>query len=85
MCLELKIPFSVYYQLNFVFRYTPSINSFYFLRTTGWSKKSLWGDLEEKCLRNSKMVFDGVFHSVYSHLLKKLELSKSCRKKIMGY
>ena len=24
---------------------------------TGWSKKRLWIDLEEKCLRNSKNVF----------------------------
>ena len=30
--------------------------------------------IEEKCLRNSKMFFDGVFLSLYSHLLKKLEL-----------
>ena len=48
------------------------------------SKKSLWCDLEEKCLRNSKIFFDGVFPSVYSHLVKKLELSKLCRKKGYG-
>ena len=42
---------------------------------TGWSKK--------KCLRNSKIFFDGVFPSIYSHL-KKLELSKLCRKKSYG-
>ena len=43
-------------------------------------KKSLWCDLEEKCLRNSKIFFDGVFISIlYLHLLKKL-----CRKKVMG-
>ena len=35
---------------------------------TGWSKKSLWSDLEEKCLGNSCFL-------MYSHLLKKLELS----------
>ena len=28
------------------------------------------------------MFFDGVFLSIYSHLLKKLELSKLCRKKL---
>ena len=48
----------------------------------GGPKKSLWIDLEEKCLRNSKMFFDGVFLSIYSHLLKKLELLKLCRKKL---
>jgi hypothetical protein len=35
-------------------------------------------------LRNSKIFFDGVFLSIYSHLLKKLEISKLCRKKVMG-
>jgi hypothetical protein len=30
-------------------------------------------------LRNSKIFFDGLFLSIYSHLLKKLELSKLCR------
>ena len=35
---------------------------------TGWSKKSLWYDLEEKCLLNSKIFFDGVFLSIYLHL-----------------
>ena len=30
------------------------------------------------------MFFDGVFLSIYSHLLKKLELSKLCRKKLGG-
>ena len=43
---------------------------------TGWSKKSLWCDLEEKCLGNSKIVFDGVFLYTYSHQFKKLKLSK---------
>ena len=38
----------------------------------------------EKFLRNSKIFFDGVFLSIYSHLLKKLELSKLCRKKLWG-
>ena len=33
---------------------------------TGWSKKSLWCDLEEKCLRNSKKKNYGVFFSIYS-------------------
>ena len=50
----------------------------------GGPKKSLWCDLEEKCLGNSKIFFDEVFLSVYSHLLKKLELSKLSRKKVMG-
>ena len=45
-------------------------------------KKSLWCDLEEKGLRNSEMFFDGVFLSIYSHFLKKLELSKLCIKKL---
>ena len=31
-------------------------------------------------MRNSKIFFDGVFLSIYSHLLKKLELSMLCRK-----
>ena len=30
------------------------------------------------------MLFDGVFLSIYSHLLKKLELSRLCRKKSYG-
>ena len=50
----------------------------------GGPKKSLWCDLEEKCMWNSKIFFDGVFLSIYSHLLKKLELSMLCRKKVMG-
>ena len=37
-----------------------------------------------KTLRSSNIFFDGVFLSIYSHLLKKLELSKRCRKKVMG-
>ena len=52
--------------------------------STGWSKKSLWCDLEGKCLRISKIFFDGVILSIYSHLVKKLELSKLHRKKVMG-
>ena len=47
----------------------------------GGPKKSLWCDLDEKCLWNSKKNY-GVFLSIYSHLLKKLELSKLCRKKL---
>ena len=49
----------------------------------GVPKKSLWCDLEEKCLGNSNIFFDGVFLSVYSHLLKKLELYKLCGEKVM--
>ena len=51
---------------------------------TEWSKKKSWCDLEKKCLRNSKIYFDGVFLSIYSHLLKTLELSKLRRKKGRG-
>ena len=50
----------------------------------GGPKKSLWCDLEEKFLRNSKIFFDGVLLSICSHLLKKLKLSKLCRKKSYG-
>ena len=41
---------------------------------TGWSKIKfmMWS----RKVRNSKIFFDGVFLSIYSHLLKKLELSK---------
>ena len=35
-------------------------------------------------MRNSKIYFDGVFLSIYSHLLKKLKLSKLCKKKLWG-
>ena len=50
-------------------------------------QKKFMIDLEEKCLSNSKnKVFlkDGVFLFIYSHLVKKLELSKLCRKKLWG-
>ena len=47
-------------------------------------KKSVSCDLEEKYLGNYKIFFDGVFLSIYSHLLKKLKLFKLCRKKVMG-
>ena len=47
----------------------------------GGPKKSLWCDLEKMCLRNSKIFFYGVFLSIYSPLLKRLELSKLCKKK----
>ena len=50
----------------------------------GGPKKSLWCDLEEKCLRKSKIFFYGVFLSIYSHLLKKLVLFNFCRKKSYG-
>ena len=58
--------------------------SMIFKETQGGPKKSLWCDLEEQCLRNSKIFYDGVFLSIFSHLLKKLELSKLCRKKLLG-
>ena len=50
--------------------------SFYSNDIQGVTKKSLWCDVEEKCLRNYKIFFDRVFLSVHSHLLKKLKLSK---------
>ena len=53
----------------------------------GGPKKSLClslCDLEEKCLWNSNIFFVGVFLSIYSYLLEKLELSKLCRKKVIG-
>ena len=53
-----------------------------YYKVQGGPKKSLRIDLEEKCLRNSEIFFDGVFLSIYSHLLKKLELSKLCRKQV---
>ena len=34
-------------------------------------------------MRNSKIFFDGVFLSIYLHILKKLEFSKLCRKNIL--
>ena len=37
--------------------------------------------LEEKYLRNSKIFFNEHFLYPFSHLIKKLELSKLCRKK----
>ena len=51
----------------------------------GGPKKSLRCDLEEKCLGNSKIFFYGVFLSIYSHLLKKLELYKLNSKKGWGF
>ena len=46
---------------------------------TGWSKKSLWINLEEKCLRNYKIFFDKVFLSISSKLvLSKLYVEKKC-------
>ena len=53
-----------------------------YYKVQGGPKKSLRIDLEEKCLRNSKIFFDRVFLSIYSHLFKKLELSKLCRKQV---
>ena len=55
-----------------------------YIYVQGGLKKSLWCDLEEKCLWNSKIFFDGVFLFIYSHLVKKLELSKLFRKKVKG-
>ena len=46
----------------------------------GVSKKSF----EEKRMRNTKIFFNGVFLSIDLHLLKKLELFRSCRKKVTG-
>ena len=58
--------------------------SFYSNDIQGVTKKSLWCDVEEKCLRNYKIFFDRVFLSVHSHLLKKFELFKLGRKKSYG-
>ena len=42
-------------------------------------------DLEEKCLRNSRIFLKESFSlHIYSHLVKKLELSELCRKKNYG-
>ena len=65
----------------FGYKNSPSFHMFqHFLKyiCTGWSKKKLWCDLEEKCLINSKIFFDGVFLSLYSHLLKKLKFKTDC-------
>ena len=48
----------------------------------GKKKFMMWS--REKCLWNSKIFFYGVFLSINSHLLKKLELSKLFRKKVIG-
>ena len=45
----------------------------YLCKIYNGQKKSLWCHIEEKCLGNTKIFFDGVFLSIYSH-----------RKKIMG-
>ena len=65
----------VHHSSSYLIRFVPSLFSIYLwvinYNYTGWSKKSFLCDLEEKCLRNSKIFFDGVFLSIYSHLLKK--------------
>ena len=72
----------------YAFNHTKNINWIHKTKSEcniqGGPKKSLWCDLEEKCWRNSKIFFDGVFLSIYSHLLKKLEISKLGRKKVIG-
>ena len=60
------------------------VNKIEYIHIQGGQKKSLWCDLGEKYWRNSKIFLDGVFLSIYSHLLKKLELSKLYRKKSNG-
>ena len=52
----------------------------YSMQIQGGPKESLWIELEESVWEIQKN-FDGVFLSIYSHLLKKIELSKFCRKK----
>ena len=85
----------MFWILQYFFIYTRMTNIFYQYAggicleeepkiVQGGPKKSLWCDLEEKCLWNSEIFFDGVFLSIYSHLLKKLELSKLNRKKLWG-
>ena len=79
------IKICVYY-INCVFIITSEANAngktmYYYAGKKYRVVQSLWCDLEEKCLGNSKIFFDGVFLSIYSHLLKKLELSELNRKK----
>ena len=62
----------------------PTTGTIFLLIIQGGTKKGLWCIPEEKCLWNSEIFFDGVFLSIYSHLLKKLELSKLFRKKVIG-
>ena len=56
---------------------------FQFLQGGPKKVKRLIG-LEENYLRNFKICYDGVFLFIYSHPLKKLDLSKLFRKKVMG-
>ena len=60
------------------------VKNIFLYNIQGGPKKSLSCYLEEKFLRNSEIFFHGVFLSICSHLLKKLELSKLCRRKVMG-
>ena len=44
--------------------------------------KKVYESIQRKSV--SKIFFNGVFLSIYSHLVKKFELFKLCRKKVMG-
>ena len=55
-----------------------------FIIVQGGQKKSLWCDLEEKCLGNSKKTINVVFLSVYLHLLEKLDLYELWKKTLWG-
>ena len=51
---------------------------------TGWSKKKFVDRSKGKVL-NYKIFFESFsLYNIYSHLLKKLELSKLCTKRVMG-
>ena len=64
--------------LGTLFNLINSISTNDLILCIGWSKKKVYElIMEEKC-------YDKVFLSIYSHLLKKLDLSKLCRNKVMG-
>ena len=50
----------------------------------GVFKTRLQFSLYEKCLKNSKILVDGVFHYIYSHLLNKLQILGHLEKKLRG-
>ena len=79
-------PSSIFLKPSFILRLRlkPGLESSVIQPIKSGSKKSLWCDLEEKCLRNSKIFFDGVFLFSFLHLLKKSGLFKLCIKKVMG-
>ena len=60
------------------------IHLMFLLVYTGWSKKKFMMWSGGKVFEKFGNIFYGVFLSIYSHLLKKFELSKLCGKKVMG-